>query len=86
MHWGNFCPQLCNNVKGSFKCLCADGFKDDKGQGTECKSEGISKRDGGGVGVGGQEWGLVIFKINNHKTYHKCRVVYQQRANVVETV
>ena len=40
--WGNYCPQLCNNVKGSFKCQCADGFKDDKGQGRECKSEGTS--------------------------------------------
>lgn len=38
--YGNGCPQLCSNVKGSFKCQCASGFKDSKGQGHDCKPEG----------------------------------------------
>ncbi|XP_036361362.1 low-density lipoprotein receptor-related protein 2-like [Octopus sinensis] len=24
----NKCPQLCNNIKGSYKCLCHEGFQD----------------------------------------------------------
>ncbi|XP_052813290.1 low-density lipoprotein receptor-related protein 2-like isoform X2 [Mya arenaria] len=40
---GNFCPQLCNNVKGSFKCECAPHFHDDKGQGKDCKPDDISR-------------------------------------------
>lgn len=24
--WGNNCPQICNNVKGSYKCSCMTGF------------------------------------------------------------
>ncbi|CAE1155780.1 LRP2 [Acanthosepion pharaonis] len=24
--WGNNCPQICNNLKGSFKCACMTGF------------------------------------------------------------
>ncbi|KAK3083345.1 hypothetical protein FSP39_020255 [Pinctada imbricata] len=38
--WGNKCPQMCRNVKGSFKCLCADGFLDTKERGTNCKAKG----------------------------------------------
>ncbi|XP_052813493.1 low-density lipoprotein receptor-related protein 2-like [Mya arenaria] len=40
---GNFCPQLCNNVKGSFKCECAPDFRDDKGQGKDCKPDDLSR-------------------------------------------
>lgn len=40
---GTECPQLCNNVKGSFKCECAPEFRDDKGQGKDCKPEGMSR-------------------------------------------
>lgn len=41
--WGNQCPQICRNVKGSYKCKCNDGFSDVKGKGTKCKAEGNSK-------------------------------------------
>ena len=41
--YGNGCPQLCNNVKGSFKCQCAPGFTDVKGQGHDCKPKGRYK-------------------------------------------
>ena len=39
--WGNKCPQMCRNVKGSYKCLCSDGFRDTKGRGTNCKASGM---------------------------------------------
>uniref|UniRef100_A0A2C9KAN0 EGF-like domain-containing protein n=1 Tax=Biomphalaria glabrata TaxID=6526 RepID=A0A2C9KAN0_BIOGL len=37
--WGNFCPQECINVKGSFKCRCHKGFTDPHNRGQECKSD-----------------------------------------------
>ncbi|KAK7507961.1 hypothetical protein BaRGS_00000926, partial [Batillaria attramentaria] len=36
--WGNFCPQECQNVKGSFKCQCVKGFFDTENKGLECKA------------------------------------------------
>ncbi|XP_069108719.1 low-density lipoprotein receptor-related protein 2-like isoform X1 [Argopecten irradians] len=38
--WGTYCAQQCKNVKGSYKCLCTDGFHDVKGKGTHCKPKG----------------------------------------------
>ena len=39
--WGHKCPQLCQNVKGSHKCQCAEGFADlTSGRGTLCKASG----------------------------------------------
>lgn len=40
--WGNQCPHMCHNVKGSFKCMCYAGFSDVKGKGTVCKAEGMT--------------------------------------------
>ncbi|XP_071103874.1 low-density lipoprotein receptor-related protein 2-like [Haliotis cracherodii] len=37
--WGNSCPQLCQNIKGTHKCQCADGFVDTNRKGTLCKSK-----------------------------------------------
>ncbi|XP_062596354.1 low-density lipoprotein receptor-related protein 2-like [Saccostrea cucullata] len=33
---------MCHNVKGSYKCMCYDGFSDVKGKGTKCKAEGMT--------------------------------------------
>ena len=39
--WGHNCPQLCNNVKGSRKCLCRDDFTDtSSGRGEQCRAGG----------------------------------------------
>ncbi|ESO82185.1 hypothetical protein LOTGIDRAFT_170222, partial [Lottia gigantea] len=36
--WGNNCPQKCQNIKGTYKCQCAEGFRDRQRKGTECKA------------------------------------------------
>ncbi|MBN3296498.1 LRP2 protein, partial [Amia calva] len=33
------CPQDCKNLKGSYECLCAKGYRK-AGEGTECEAEG----------------------------------------------
>ncbi|XP_064646226.1 low-density lipoprotein receptor-related protein 2-like [Lineus longissimus] len=30
--WGNNCPQLCHNLKGTWKCQCAPGFSGQRGK------------------------------------------------------
>ena len=30
------CPQICDNIPGSFKCSCKDGYTDVRHDGTNC--------------------------------------------------
>lgn len=41
--WGNNCTQICQNVKGSFKCQCASDFHDVENKGQECKATGTRR-------------------------------------------
>ncbi|XP_022104410.1 low-density lipoprotein receptor-related protein 2-like isoform X2 [Acanthaster planci] len=36
----NPCPQLCNNIKGSYQCQCAPGYFDKGTRGMDCKADG----------------------------------------------
>lgn len=40
--WGNLCPHMCLNTKGSYKCQCMEGFNDVHSDGSVCRAKGRS--------------------------------------------